>query len=104
MNQHSRPVGEGKSCTAHMHVSEESDSGVVPMNRWNKDGEPLADSEEGRPLVKENTHQSSTCSTQSEARVSQGLAGVRKAAKERKEMTHVLRPYPRVCFDAIHPR
>src|ERR1017187_8538851 len=67
-----------------MHVSEESDSGVVPMNRWNKDGEPLADSEEGRPLVKENTHQSSTYSTQSEVRVSQGLAGVRKAAKEGK--------------------
>ena len=81
MNQHGRTVGEGKSCTAHMHVSEGSDSGVVPMNRWNKDGEPSADSEEGRPLVKENTHQASTYSTQSEVRVSQGLTGVRKAAK-----------------------
>src|SRR6202034_3615015 len=56
------------------------------MNRLNKDGKPLAESEEGRPLIKENTHQSSTHSTQSEARVSQGLAGVRKAAKERKGM------------------
>jgi group II intron reverse transcriptase/maturase len=36
----------------------------------------------GRPLVKENIHQSSTHSTQSEVRVSQGLASVRKAAKE----------------------
>src|SRR6202044_2398058 len=62
------------------------DSGAVPMNRLNKDGKPLAESEEGRPLVKENTHQSSTHSTQSEARVSQGLAGVPKAAKERKGM------------------
>ena len=35
--------------------------------------------------MKENTHQSSTHSTQSEARVSQGLAGVRKVARERKE-------------------
>ena len=45
----------------------------------------MAESEEGRPLIKENTHQSSTHSTQSEARVSQGLAGVRKVARERKE-------------------
>jgi len=56
------------------------------MNHLNKDGKPLAESEEGRPLIKENTHQSSTHSTQSEVRVSQGLAGVRKAAKERKGM------------------
>jgi RNA-directed DNA polymerase len=56
------------------------------MNHLNKDGKPLAEGEEGRPLVKENTHQSRTHSTQSEARVSQGLAGVRKAAKERKGM------------------
>ena len=69
-----------------MHVIEESDSGTVPMNHSNKDGEPLAESEEGRPLIKENTHQSSTLSTQSEVCVSQGLAGVRKAAKERKEL------------------
>ena len=69
-----------------MHVSEESDSGIVPMNHSNKDGKPSAEGGEGRPLTKENTHQSSTHSTQSEDRVSQGLAGVRKAARERKEM------------------
>jgi RNA-directed DNA polymerase len=56
------------------------------MSHSNKDGKPLAESEEGRPLIKENTHQSSTLSTQSEVGVSQGLAGVRKAAKERKEL------------------
>ena len=56
------------------------------MNHSNKDGKPLAESEEGRPLTKENTHQSSTHSTQSGERVSQGLAGVRKAARERKGM------------------
>jgi len=56
------------------------------MNRLNKDGKPSAEGEEGRPLVKENTHQPSTHSTLSEVRVSQGLAGVRKAAKERKGM------------------
>ena len=69
-----------------MHVSEESDSGVLPMNRTNKDGEPLAECEEGRPLIKENTPPSHTHPTQSGARVSQGLAGVRKAAKEHQEM------------------
>ena len=86
MESHDRPVGEGNSRTTHVHVSEESDSGTVPMNHSNKGGKPLAESEEGRPLIKENTHQSSTHSTQSEVRVSQGLAGVRKAAKERKGM------------------
>ncbi len=81
-----RPAGEGDSRTARTHIFEESDSGIVPMNHSNKDGKPSAESEEGRPLIKENTHQPSTHSTQSEARVSQGLAGVRKAAKESKEM------------------
>jgi group II intron reverse transcriptase/maturase len=81
-----RPAGEGASRTSRTHVSEESDSGIVPMNHSNKDGQPLAESEEGRPLIKENIHQLITHSTQSEARVSQGLAGVRKAARERKEI------------------
>jgi hypothetical protein len=69
-----------------MHVFEESDSGIVLMNHSNKSGQPPAESEEGRPLIKENIHQPSTLSTQSEARVSQGLAAVRRAAREKKEM------------------
>jgi RNA-directed DNA polymerase len=56
------------------------------MNHSNKDRRPLAENEEGRPLIKENTLQPHTYPTQSGARVSQGLAGVRKAARERKEM------------------
>src|SRR5215831_1440701 len=80
-----RPASEGKSRTARVHVFEESDSGTVPMNHSNKSGKPPAESEEGRPLIKENTHQLSTHSTQSGVRVSQGLAGVRRAARERKE-------------------
>ena len=56
------------------------------MNHSNKDGKPLAENEEERPLIKENARQPNTCSTQSEKRVSQGLAGVRKAARENKEM------------------
>ncbi len=82
---HDRPVGEGECRTAHAHVSEESDSGIVPMNHSNKIEQSMAESEEGRPLIKENIHQSSTRPTQSGARVSQGLAGVRKAARENKE-------------------
>jgi len=56
------------------------------MNHSNQDGKPLAESEEGRPLSKENTRQPSTHPTQSGAPVSQGLIGVRKAAKEHQEM------------------
>src|SRR6202140_1738793 len=80
-----RTAGEGGSRTARAYIFEESDSGIIPMNRSNKDGKPYAENEEGRPLIKENTHQPSTYPTQSEKRVSQGLAGVRKAAKENKE-------------------
>ena len=82
----SRPAGEGSGRTARMHISEESDSGTVPMNQSNKGEKLLAEIEEGRPLIEENTLQPNTRSTQSEASVSRGLAGVRKAARENKEM------------------
>src|SRR5580658_5272995 len=85
-NRRDRPAGEGKSRTARAHVFEESDSGTVPMSHSNKSGRPPAESEEGRPLIKENIHQSSTLPTQSGVHVSQGLAGVRRVARERKEM------------------
>jgi RNA-directed DNA polymerase len=85
-NLSDRPAGEGESHTASMHVLEESDGGIVPMKHLNKDGETLAEGAEGSPLIKENTHQSSTFSTQSEDRVSQGWAGVRKAAREGKDV------------------
>ena len=78
-HEDSRPAGEGDSHTARMHVAEESDSGIVPLNHSNQDGEPFAESEVGRPLIKENTHQSGTHPTPRGTRVSQGLAGVRQA-------------------------
>jgi len=56
------------------------------MNHSNKDTRLSAESGEGRPLIKENAGQSNTCPTQSGKGVSQGLAGVRKAAREHKEM------------------
>jgi len=84
-NEARRPAGEGDCHTARMHVFEESDSGIVPMNHSNQGERRLAESEEGRLLIEENTHQSSTHPTRSGARVSQGLAGVRRVAREGKE-------------------
>src|ERR1700747_2455889 len=69
-----------------MHVTEESHSGIVPMNHSNKNENASAENGEGRPLIKENVRQPNTSPTQSEERVSQGLAGVGKAAGNNKEM------------------
>jgi RNA-directed DNA polymerase len=82
----SRTAGEGLGRKARMNVPEESDSGILPMNHSNKIEQSMAESEEGRPLIKENIHRSSTRPTQSGARVSQGLAGVRKVARDHKEI------------------
>ena len=59
----SRSVGEGNRRTAHKHAPEESHNGIVPMNHSNKDKTPLAESGEGRPLIKENAGQPNTYST-----------------------------------------
>ena len=79
--------GEAKAQrpTASMYVAEESDHGVVPMNPSNKDGRPSAERGEGSAWTKENARPSYTYPTQRGAGVSQGLAGVRKAARERKQ-------------------
>jgi RNA-directed DNA polymerase len=72
--------------TTRMHVPEESDRGVVPQSRPNK-GCPLdpAEGEEGRPRIKENVSPTHTRPAQNGERVSQGLAGVRQAARQRKQ-------------------
>src|ERR1700746_1154065 len=38
VNLRRRTAGEGSGRTARVHVCEESDSGIVPMNHSNKDG------------------------------------------------------------------
>src|SRR5215471_2917850 len=81
-----RTAGEGGSRTARMDVPEESHDGILPMNHSSKDKRSLTESGEGRPLIKENAGQPSTHPTQSGDRVSQGLAGVRKAARGNKKM------------------
>lgn len=72
-----------------MHGAKESDRTVVPMNQPNNEGPPrggpTTEVGEGRVRTKENTSRTRTPPTQSgNGRVSQGLAGVRQAAKERK--------------------
>jgi RNA-directed DNA polymerase len=56
------------------------------MNPSSKDGKPSTENEEGSPLIKENAGQPNTHPTLSGERVSQGLAGVRKVARDHKEM------------------
>jgi len=79
------PAGEGESRTARMNGTEESDRSVVPLNQPNKAGQPGAEVGEGRGRTKENTSRPNTHSTQSGVGVSQGLRGVREAAKEKKQ-------------------
>ena len=81
---------EGRSVKAHsrttdMHVLEKSDCAVVPVNRPNKGGQLPAEAGEGRAQMKENIGQPRMLPTQSGNRMSQGLDGVRKAARERKQ-------------------
>jgi len=82
--------GQGRSAkatsrTADMHVLEKSDCAAVPVNQPNKGGQTSAEIGEGRARTKENIAQPHMRPTQSEKRMSQGLDGVRKAAKERKQ-------------------
>src|ERR1700733_14543619 len=70
---------------ADVHVPEKSHCAVVPMNQPNKEAEASAEVGEGRAQMKENIAQFNMQPTQSGKRMSQGLDGVRKAAKERKQ-------------------
>lgn len=70
--------------TSRRYAPEESDRGVVPENRSHQGAQATAESEEGRPRVKENVGPTCTRPSQNGKRVSQGLAGVRQAARQRK--------------------
>jgi RNA-directed DNA polymerase len=71
--------------SADAHVLEKSDCAAVPVNQPNKEGKPSAEAGEGRAQAKENIVQSRMPPTQSGNRMSQGLYGVRRAARERKQ-------------------
>jgi RNA-directed DNA polymerase len=79
-----RPV-KAESHKAGMHASEKSDRAVVPMNQPNKGETSPAEVGEGRARTKENIVRSHTSPTQSGERVSQGLSGVRQAAREKRQ-------------------
>jgi hypothetical protein len=88
----SAPLGVAKgrsakeiSRTAEAHVLEKSDCAVVPVNQPNKATQAAAEVVEGRAQMKENIDQSRMLPTQSGTRMSQGLDGVRKAARGRKQ-------------------
>jgi RNA-directed DNA polymerase len=82
--------GQGRSAkatnrTADMNALEKSDCAVLPVNQANKGGQPSAEAGEVRAQTRENIVQSHMHPTRSGKRMSQGLDGVRKAAKERKQ-------------------
>ena len=76
-----RPA-KAPSHKAGMHAPEKSDRAVLPMNQPNKGEQSSAEVGEGRARTKENIVQSNTSPTQSGERVSQGLNGVREAARK----------------------
>ena len=68
-----------------MNVQEKSDCVVVPVNQLNNEEQSSAEVGEGRTQTKENIVQSHMHPTQCGKRVSQGLSGVRQAARDRKQ-------------------
>src|SRR5467141_3100442 len=76
---------KAKGHTVRMNAAEESDRGEVPKSRPNNEAQAEAEGEEGRPRIKENASPTHTSPAQNGKRVSQGLAGVRQAARQRKK-------------------
>ena len=69
---------------------------VVPVKSPNNEREQLAreaEAMEGSTQSKENISETHTSPTQSGKRVSQGLAGVRQVARERKQLRILIRAY-----------
>jgi len=77
--------GKANSRKPDTNALEESDWAVVPMRQPNKEAQASAEVVEGRAQTKENAAEPDTSPTQSGERVSQGLGGVRQAARERKQ-------------------
>jgi RNA-directed DNA polymerase len=104
-----RPDREAKARrhTASVHASEESDHVRVPRNPSNKDGHPSAEKGEGSAWTKENARPSHMHPTPRGARMSQGLARVRQAARERRQeqftalLHHLTVDLLRDSFDAL---
>ena len=88
----STPIGDhpagrlekGMSPKSSTHVDGESDGRVVPVKGSNKDGQPSAESLEGRRSTKENIEQPTPPRTQRRTSESRGLLGVREVARKEK--------------------
>ena len=70
----------------NMHADEKSDEGVVPEKRLNNGGMPPAEAVEGRTSPKGNGSRTAAVRTQSRGAASNGLAAVRQAARQSKEV------------------
>jgi len=77
--------GKANGHNPGMYVLEESDCAIVPMKQPNNTEPSVAEAAKGRARTKKNDVQPDTSPTQSGERVSQGLGGVRQAARERKQ-------------------
>jgi RNA-directed DNA polymerase len=73
---------KGMSPKSSTHVGGESDGRVVPTKDSNKDGQPSAESLEGRRSTKENIEQPTPPRTQRRTSESRGLLGVREVARK----------------------
>ena len=77
--------GKANNHKPDAYAREESDCAIVPVKRPNQEATVSAEVVEGRAQTKENDAEPSTSPTQSGERVSQGLGGVRQAAREKKQ-------------------
>jgi hypothetical protein len=73
------------SYKASTYASGESDEQVVPTKRSNNEEQSSAEGVEGSCSTKGNTEEAHTHRTQGRERVSQGLGGVREAARREKK-------------------
>ena len=83
------------SYTTSTYAGGESDERVVPAKRSNKGEQSLAEGVEGSRLTKGNAEETHTHRTPSRERVSQGLGGVREAARRDKNPACGLTPSTR---------
>lgn len=70
----------------NMYTDEKSDKAILPKKQPNNEGDPSAEAVEGRALPKGNTGQTTVVRTQSRVTTSSGLAGVRQAAQQGKDV------------------
>ena len=76
----------GINLTLDMNADEKSDKVIVPEKPSNDGGLPLAEPVEERTLPKRNTSQTPVVRTQRRVAKSSGLAGVRQAARQGKDV------------------